>query len=77
MPPTHLFLQQLLEGLLGFLFCVPLVRFLHRFRPFFDFNTENKLNITGKAEDLLHPHIKINCLNNGAVLSDVPNSRII
>ncbi len=44
---THLFLQQLFEGLLGLLFCVPLVSFLLKFRPFFlwDFNTERREDI--------------------------------
>lgn len=41
---TNLLLQQLFEGLLSLLFCVPFVGFLLKFWPFFfcDFNTEGK-----------------------------------
>lgn len=42
---THLLLQQLFEGLLGLLLCVPFVDFLLKFWPFFfwGFDTEGKI----------------------------------
>lgn len=43
--PTHLLLQQLFEGLLGLLLCVPFVGFLLKFWPFLfgGFDTEGKI----------------------------------